>query len=149
MKKIVSMLLCLLLMGVTVQSQNAGRNMLRMRMEQAKLQRIRQNLQLDEATFTRFRPIFIKYERTLANLDFRSQNRLLKVDADSLSAQDADALLLAQWAQAKQLIHIRERFYEDLHEVLTPQQLVKLFQSEAEIRQKAMLELGKRQRKGL
>jgi len=143
------MLLCLLMLCMTAQSQNMGRNMLRMRMEQAKLHQIRQSLLLDEATFAQFKPIFIKYERRLANLDFRSQNRLLKVNADSLSAQDADALLMSQWAQGKQLIHIREQFYAELHSVLTPQQLVKLFQSEANIRQKAMLELGKRQRRAL
>jgi hypothetical protein len=45
-------------------------------------------------------------------------------------------------------LHIRERFYIELQSVLTPQQLVKLFQSEADIRQKAMLELGRRQRRG-
>lgn len=145
MKKIITLLVCLLLMGTTAQSQNGNRNMLRLRVEQAKLQQIRRNLRMDDATFAQFRPIYLKYERTLANLDFRSQNRLLKVNADSLSAQEADALLVAQWAQAKQLIGIRERFYAELRNVLTPQQLVQLFQSEAQIRQKVMKELGKRQ----
>ncbi len=149
MKKIISLFFCLLLLSATGNSQNGNRNqMLRLRMEQAKLHQIRQDLLLDDATFLQFRPIFLRYERALANVDFRNQNRLLKVQADSLSAQDADALLMAQWAQAKQLIHLRERFYTELHAVLTPQQLVKLFQSEADIRQKALIELGKRQRRG-
>lgn len=147
MKNIITLLVCLLLMGTAAQSQNGNRNMLRLRVEQAKLQQIRKNLRMDDATFAQFRPIYLKYERTLANLDFRSQNRLLKVNADSLSAQEADALLIAQWTQAKQLLHIRERFYSELRNVLTPQQLVLLFQSEAQIRQKVIKELGKRQKR--
>lgn len=147
MKKMTMLFLCLLLVGVAASSQNRNQP-LRLRMEQVKLQQIRQNLVLDEATFAQFKPIYIRYERALANVDIKNQNRLLTVDADSLSATEADELLLAQWAQAKQLIRIRERFYLELHKVLTAQQLVKLFQSEANFRQKAVLELGRRQRRG-
>lgn len=148
MKKILTLLLCLLLVGVAGWSQNRNQ-MLRLRMEQAKLQQIRLNLELDEATFAQFKPIYLRYERALSNVDLKNQNRLLKVNADSLTVTEADALLTAQWFQAKQLIRIRERFYTELRTVLTAQQLVKLFQSEAEFRQKAMQELGRRQRQRL
>jgi len=142
--------LLLLLAGTSVQSQQVNRNqLLRQRIEQAKMRQIRQNLQMDEATFFQFRPLYLKYERNISNLDFRSQNKLSKVRADSLSTQEADGLILAQWARAKQLTNIRERAYTEFRKILTAQQLVKLYQSETEIRQKVMSELGKRKRKTL
>lgn len=150
MKRILPLLLCLLLMSNVSMAQNRFRNQpLKLRMEQAKLQQLRLDLSMDDATFAQFRALYLRYERALANVDFRNQNRLLNVNPDSLTAQEADALLTGQWAQAKQLIHIRERFYAELHTILTPQQLVRLFQSEAKIRQKVLNELGKRQRQRL
>jgi hypothetical protein len=151
MKRIILLLIVLLLtVGTSVKSQQLNPNQpLRQRIEQAKMRQIRQKLQMDEATFVQFRPLYLKYERALANLDFRSQNKLLKVQADSLSTQEADALILAQWARARQLNNIRERAYTEFRKILTAQQVIKLYQSETEIRQKVMTELKKRKKNGL
>lgn len=151
MKRVTILFFVLLIsFGTTVKSQQINRNQpLRQRIEQAKMRQIRQKLQMDEATFTQFRPLYLKYERALANLDFRSQNKLLNVQADSLSTEEADRLILAQWARARQLNNIRERAYTEFRKILTAQQLIKLYQSETEIRQKVMTELKKRKRNGL
>jgi len=151
MKKIrVLFSLLVLLICMTAQSQNPNRNqLLRQRIELAKLRQIRQNLQIDEATFVQFRPIYLKYERTLANIDFRSQNKIMKVNADSLSAQDADLLVLAQWARARRLLQVREQAYAEFRKILTAQQMVKLYQCETEIRQKMMSELRNRKKQAL
>jgi len=135
--------------ALTVQSQQMNRNqLLRQRIEQAKLRQIKQNLQMDQATFEQFRPIYLNYERKIANLDFNNQNKLLKANADSLATQEADQLVAAQWLRAKQLINIREKFYAEFRKILTAQQLVKLYQSETDIRKKVMTELRKRKRQG-
>lgn len=150
MKRLLPLLLCLLFLSSASMAQNQNRlrnGQLKVRMEQAKLQQIRKDLSMDEATFAQFRPLYLKYERALANVDFRNQNRLLTVNPDSLSASEAEALLLGQWSQAKQLLHIRQRFYTELKTILSPQQLVRLFQTEADIRQKVLVELGRRQRR--
>jgi hypothetical protein len=140
----------LLTIGTSVKSQQVNRNQpLRQRIEQAKMRQIKQQLQMDEATFVQFRPLYMRYERALANLDFRSQNKLLNVKADSLSTEEADALIFAQWARARQLNNIRQKAYTEFRKILTAQQLIKLYQSEAEIRQKVMNELKKRKRNGL
>ena len=151
MKKIrVLFSLLVLLICMTAQSQNPNRNqLLRQRIELAKLRQIRQNLQIDEATFVQFRPIYLKYERTLANIDFRSQNKIMKVNADSLSAQDADLLVLAQWSRARRLLQVREQAYAEFRKILTAQQMVKLYQCETEIRQKMMSELRNRKKQAL
>lgn len=146
MKKLLPFLL-LVLLSTAVQSQNRNPNqLLRQRVEQAKLRQIRLNLQMNEATFVQFRPLYLQYERTIANLDFKSQNKLMNVNADSLSAQEAEQLIFAQWSRAKKLINIRERYYAEFRKILTAQQLVKLYQSETQIRQKVMTELVKRKK---
>jgi len=146
MKKLLPFLL-LLLFSTAAQSQNRNPNqLLRQRVEQAKLRQIQQNLKMDEATFVRFRPIYLQYERSIANIDFKSQNRLMNVNADSLSAQEAENLILEQWVRAKKLINIRERFYMEFRKILTAQQLVKFYQTETQIRKKVMTELVKRKK---
>jgi hypothetical protein len=149
MKYIQLVLLALFILMGSASAQNRFRNQpMRMRVEQAKLQQIRTDLAMDEATFAQFKPLFQRYERALANVDLRNQNRLLNANPDSLTTKEAELLLAGQWVQAKQLIRIRERFYLELRSILTPQQQVRLFQSEADIRQKILLEVGKRQRRG-
>ncbi len=142
--------LLFLFAGTLVQSQQVNRNQsLRQRIEQAKLRQVRQSLQLDEATFVQFRPLYLKYERAIAGIDNRSQNLILRAQADSLSTMEADQLILAQWARAKQLTTIRENAYVEFRRILTAQQLVKLYQAETEIRKNVMSELGRRKRKPL
>ena len=149
-KNIVLLLLLVQLFSMTVHSQNLNRNqLLRQRIELAKLRQIRQNLRLDEATFVQFRPLYLKFERNIANLDFKSQDKIMKVKADSMSVQDADLLVLAQWARAKKLLQVREQAYTEFRKILTAQQLVKLYQCETEIRQKVMSELRKRKKQTL
>jgi len=68
----------------------------------------------------------------------------MKVDTDSLSAEEADQLIVNQMESAKQLINIREKYYKEFKTVLKPQQIIKLYQTEAELRKKVMAELQRR-----
>jgi hypothetical protein len=51
---------------------------------------------------------------------------------------------MAQLENAKRLIDIREKYYHKFKTVLTPQQIVRLYQTEAQIRQKVTQELRRR-----
>lgn len=149
MKQTISTLLLVLILmiGQTVQSQQPNRKaMLRNRIEQVKLREIKQRLQLDEATFAQFRPIYLRYERRIASIDFKNQAKLMRTNADSLSAEEANLLITNQLTNAKKMVFIRERFYNEFRKVLTPQQLVKLYQSETEIRRKVMTEIRNRRK---
>jgi len=149
MQKIILILLFVLflIVGQTAQSQQPNRKaMIRNRIEQVKLREIKQRLQLDEATFAQFRPIYLRYERRIANIDFKNQARLMKANTDSLSTEEANLLITNQLANAKKMVFIRERFYNEFRKVLTPQQLVKLYQSETEIRRKVMTEIRNRRK---
>lgn len=147
MQKITSILLLAfcLFTGLMAESQNTERfPMLRQRMEQAKLREIRLQLQLDQATFERFRPIYLRYEREVAGIDFRNLARLMKVDADSLSVEESDRLIMSQLETSKRLIYIREKYYREFRTVLPPQKIIKLYQTEAELRRKVMQEMKRR-----
>lgn len=147
MKTIFSSLLFVLtlFLSLNAQSQNPDRfPLLRERMAQAKMREIRLQLQLNQATFEQFRPIYMKYEREVSTIDFRNLARLMKVDADSLSSEEADQLIVNQLETAKKLISIREKYYKEFRTILTPQQIIKLYQTEAEVRKKVLQEMKRR-----
>lgn len=147
MKTILSTLLFVitLLVGLDAESQNPDRfPMLRERIAQAKLREIKLSLKLDQVTFDQFRPIYLKYEREVSEVNFRNLGKLMKVDADSLSTEEADQLIVNQMDAAKKLIFIREKYYKEFRTVLTPQQIIRLYQTEAELRKKVMQEMKRR-----
>jgi len=147
MKTILSTLLFVitLFVGLDAESQNPDRfPLLRERIAQAKLREIKLSLKLDQARFDEFRPIYLKYEREVSGVNFRNLARLTKVDADSLSTEEADQLIVNQFESAKKLIFIREKYYKEFRTVLTPQQIIKLYQTEAELRKKVMQEMKRR-----
>lgn len=147
MKNKLSMLFLalILLLSINTKSQNPGRfPLLRERILQAKLREIRLSLNTDPATFERFRPIYVKYEHEVSGIDFQKLTRLMKVESDSLSAAEADQLIVSQLESARRLIDIRERYYKAFKSVLTPQQIIKLYQTEAELRKKVISEIKRR-----
>lgn len=147
MKTILSTLLLVITLCISfsAESQNADRfPRLRERIAQAKLQEIRLQLKLDQTTFEQFRPIYLKYEQEISGIDFRNLARLMKVNADSLSAEDADRLIVNQLETSKKLIHIREKYYKEFRMALAPQQIIKLYQTEAELRKKVLQEMKRR-----
>jgi hypothetical protein len=142
---ILLLLLSTLFTGFDSVAQNSNRfPALRERIAQAKLREIRFQLKLNQPAFERFRPIYLRYEREIAQIDFLKQARLMKADTDSLSAEEADQLIIGQLENAKRLVNIREKYYMEFRTVISPQQIIKLYQTEAELRKKVMQEMRKR-----
>ena len=147
MKNLLSTLLLVLtlIICLNAKSQNNVRfPTLHERMVQAKLHEIRIKLRLDQTAFVKFRPIYLKYEQEIASIDFRQQALLMKVDADSLSTEEADQLIKYQIESIKKLIDIREKYYKEFRSVLPPQKIIKLYQTEAELRKKVLEEVKRR-----
>jgi hypothetical protein len=69
---------------------------------------------------------------------------LMKVEPDSLTTSEANQLIADQLQNAKKLIEIREKYLGQFRTVLSPQQIIKFYQTEAEMRKKVMNELKKR-----
>ena len=149
MKTIMRFLIFLMLsvLSLGAQSQNTMRiPSFRERILQAKLVEIRRSLNLDQATMQHFRPIYIQYEKEISEVNINNQMRLMRANYDSLTSEEAERLVIMQLANAKKLIEIREKYYYKFKNVLTSQQIVKLYQTEAAIRQKVMQELRRRSR---
>ena len=141
----ISILLMLTLLSLGAQSQNIRKILpLRERILQAKLVEIRRSLNLGQATMERFRPIYIQYEKEISGVNINNQVRLMSTNSDSLSSEEAERLVMVQLENAKKLIEIREKYYNKFKTVLTPQQILKLYQTEAAIRKKVMQELTRR-----
>ena len=138
-------LLMLTMFSLGAQSQNAKRlPIVRERILQAKLVEIRRSLNLDQATMQRLRPIYIEYEKEILGVNTNNQRRLMSANSDTLTPQEAERLVMVQLENAKRLIDIREKYYHKFKTVLTPQQIVRLYQTEAQIRQKVTQELRRR-----
>ncbi len=147
MKNILTALIftSLLITGFIGRGQNVKRYpFLRERMARAKLNEIQLKFKLDQATFDQFRPIYMKYEDEIARIDFRKMAKLMKVNTDSLSASEADLLVTDQLESAKKIIVLHEKYYKEFRTVLTPQQVVKLYQIEAGLRKEVTEELRNR-----
>ncbi len=147
MKRIVSIVLFILLVvaGFVAESQNIDRfPRIRERIAQAKLREVRIQLNLDQPTFERFRPVYLRYENEISAIDFRNLAKMMRINADSLTAEEADMMIVSQMETSKKLILIREKYYREFRKVLEPQQIIKLYQTEAELRKKVMQEMKRR-----
>lgn len=145
MKTTVSVLLIMITMVVLVPAQSQNHfPMLRERINQAKLREIRVRLDLNEGTFQKFRPIYLRFEDEISGLDLQKLSGLMRINADSLSQEQADLMITNQMEVAKKLIAIREKYYREFRTVLNPRQIIKLYQTEAELRRKVMAELKRR-----
>ena len=135
----------LIFLTLAVQSQNRNfKQSIQERIIEAKFHKIRVDLQLDQASAEKLRPLYLKYEHEVANIDFKKLGKLMKLDADSLSTAEADQLIVNQLENARRLIDIREKYYKEFRTVLAPQKIIKLYQTEAELRRKVMTELKNR-----
>lgn len=147
MKRIISIVLFILLVmaGFVAESQNIDRfPRIRERISQAKLREVRFQLNLDQPTFERFRPVYLRYENEISAIDFRNLAKMMRINADSLTAKEADMMIVSQMETSKKLILIREKYYREFRKVLEPQQIIKLYQTEAELRKKVIQEMKRR-----
>ena len=141
-------LVTILLAGLNGRSQNINRYQpIKERIIRAKLNEIQLKFKLDQATFERFRPIYMKYEEEISGIDFRRMAKLAKVDPDSLSSSDAELLINDQLQNAKKIISLREKYYKEFRTVLSPQQILKLYHIEAELRKEITEEIKNRRAK--
>ena len=111
MKKLSAILLFLLLLtNFNARSQTEARfPLLRERIMQAKLREIKYRLNVDQKTFDRFRPIYLKYNRELSEIDFFKLGRLMKINSDSISAEQAEQMITRQIESARKILTIRDK----------------------------------------
>ncbi len=137
----------LILFCYTAQGQDLNRNpKVQERITQAKLAEISKALALSDDKIKSLAPIYKRYEAEKNETSFLRQGRLLRASPDSLSAEEADKLITAQLDNAIRLSTVRRKYYNEFKTVLTPQQIMRLYRSEAQLNRKVMQELRRRTR---
>lgn len=107
-----------------------------------------QILMLDDATTAKFAPVYSQYlkekmdcrkmaltERSRIN---KEANMNMKTDAD------VDAMIQNQFAQSHKMLDIREKYYAKFHKILSPKQILKIYQTEKQDQKKMAKEVFKR-----
>lgn len=134
--------IAVLCFALTAQAQDVWNNpRLQERITQAKLAEIQKVLQLSEVKMKALMPIYRHYESELHEL---IAGRQLLISPDSLSTEEADKLAMARLDDAVKIGTIRKKYYPEFRTVLTPQQVMKLYQSEAQMRRKIIKEFRRR-----
>ncbi len=110
-----------------------------------KLKEIKEALNLSDTTMARFKPIYVRYDQELSRFHSeRGKQLMLRADPDTLSTAQAEQALVAQINMGKAMIALQERYIAEFRAVLTPQQILKFFRVEQDIRRKALAEYRKR-----
>jgi hypothetical protein len=117
---------------------------LRERLANAKFDYIKEKLALTDAQTEQFRPVYMAYDKEQAQIGKLKNLRMDNVNADSLSADEAQRLITARLEFAQKQLDLRKKYSVEFQKVITPQQLIKLQQAEMEIRQKVLMELRNR-----
>ena len=105
---------------------------------------IKRVLDLDETELKALAPVYKRYEAELNKLNSERQGKLLRSNPDSLSTEETDLLVKTRLDNAVKISTIRQQFYPEFKAVLSPRQVMKLYNSEAKLRRKVMLEFRKR-----
>ena len=110
----------------------------------ARLREVKLALKLDDQTLERFKPLYISYDKDISRINTERQKTLMKADIDTLSNAAAEEMMAAQIRTARTIIDIQEQYAKEFRAVLTPQQILRFFRAEKEIRRKALVEYRKR-----
>lgn len=141
-------IICTMLLGITqlalAQQKQARFQMMRERIATAKFEYISEKLALTDEQANQFRPLYLSFEREQTQLGMLKKLRINNVNADSISDEEAQNLMNARFDFVQKQLDLRRKYYAEYQKVLTPQQIIKLQQAEAEIRQKVLMELRNR-----
>jgi hypothetical protein len=135
--------LLLALQGLWAQpGKNAPR--LKERMAEAQWREIRRELALDDKRTREIKPLYLRYTDELSQVGFRSQRNLLQVDPDLISREEAQDAIQRHFEDSEQQLLIRKKYYAEFSKVMSPNEIIRLHQTEAEVRQKVMKEMRRR-----
>jgi len=117
------------------------------RMREAQWREIRKEMNWSDEKVRQVKPIYLQYTEELAQVGLRSRRNVMSLDADLASKEEAQEALRDHFADTEQQWQIRKKYYQELSKVLSPQEQVRLMQSEARVRQKVMREVKERRQR--
>ncbi len=165
MKKFMYVMLAVLLMGsqITLSAQEKDNKSRKQRPTQEQMIQMQANqmvktLMLDDATAAKFVPVYESYLKELR--ECRMMNRTPRgKKAEGISNGNAGAKpgmrpamtdaqienqIKEQFAQSRKMLDIREKYYNEFRKILTPKQIMKIYQTERRNADKFKKEFNRR-----
>lgn len=131
---------------ISAQGKGPGGNM-KQRFANAQFNEVKRALQLDEATTAKFELIYKEYLTELGKLAQGEKERLGKGRIDSLTNDQAEKIIKKRFQRAEQMVNIREKYYDAFKKVLTPKQILIVYQTENRVVRKTEKEFRHRMEK--
>ena len=153
MKKYLFMVMAAVMMlggSITVNAQVAqnGKERLHLTVDQIiqkRTEKMVQTLMLDDATSAKFIPVYSQYLKE--RLECRNMKpKHMGTDINTKTDAEVDKMIQDNFAQSRKILDIREKYYAKFHKILTPKQIMKIYQVEKNDVGKMKKEMMKRQR---
>ena len=107
-----------------------------------------QILMLDDATTAKFAPVYSQYlkeKMDCRKMALTERSRINKgTDMNMKTDADVDAMIQNQFTQSHKMLDIREKYYAKFHKILSPKQILKIYQTEKQDQRKMIREMFKR-----
>ena len=147
--KFIYVILAVLLMGsqMTLSAQNTDNKEKKQRptqqqMMQMQVDQMVKTLMLDDATATKFTPVYEKYLKDLR--ECRMMNHKPRTEKAKTQSTDANAkkerpsmtddeiatMLRNQFTQSRKMLDVREKYYNEFSKILSQKQILKIYQQE-------------------
>jgi hypothetical protein len=117
------------------------------RIREAQWREIKKEMNWDEDKVRQVKPIYLKYTDELAEVGFRSRRNVMSLDPDLATKEEAQEALRDHFSDTEQQWQIRKKYYQELSRVLSPQEQVRLMQTETRVRQKVIGEVKERRQR--
>lgn len=105
-----------------------------------------QTLMLDDETTNKFAPIYSQYLKDRMDC-MKNTNRVKgqkRNMANNMTDEEAENMIKNKFAQSRKLLDIQEKYYNQFRRILTPKQILKIYQSEKATHQRLKQEMSKR-----
>jgi hypothetical protein len=139
MKKYFCMMVAVLLISGSltmnaqqVQSDNVRKPLTEEQMIEKRTDRMAQMLMLDDATAAKFAPVYSQYLKE--KMDCRKMKAKHSANGgnamNTKTDAEVDEMIQDNFAQSQKMLDIREKYYAKLHKILTPKQIMRIYQVE-------------------
>ncbi|WP_297928615.1 hypothetical protein [uncultured Coprobacter sp.] len=114
------------------------------RMVEVSLSEIQERLNLTEMQISQLRPVYKQYQKRVARLNMLNHKLFNRMNADTLSDEKAQTVLREYLDREHKLYVLNKQYMDNLLEILSPQQVIKLYQSDSDIKRKIRMEYLRR-----
>lgn len=112
-------------------------------LEEAKLQQMRIALALTPTQYESFKPVFVDYDRATIRIAAQKEHPM-PITQSVETVEQAEQIMRSQFDTAKKMLRIKELYLDKFKIILEPEQLIKFYQIENDIRNKIKKEFRSR-----